>query len=386
MQVGMTALPFSQGEYLDRLERTRAEMERRGLDFFIVNSPVSINYLTGLETGTSLSLLVLPLKGEACIIVRKTELSNVEAIFGQWWVPLSRGVDDAEDPIVVLSRVINEICREPRQGALEAGALFLTAAHYLKLCDLCPGLKFADGTDIVGNLRIIKSPSELEYMRRAGSIAAGAVKNAIATIYEGMTDRELAINLISSAISLGSDPMPKLPYVTTGERTFFAHSSWNGSEIQRNDLINTEIACTVHHYNATVFRVSVIGEPGDYIRRLHDASLAGLCAGLENIGPGMTSHQADTYVREAIDHTGFGDLFVVRAAYGIGLGFPPNWSDSFMQIRPDDNRVLVPGMCFHLVPALYSKGVGAVCCSMSIEITENGCKPLTPIEPKLFVL
>ena len=56
-----------------------------------------------------------------------------------------------------------------------------------------------------------------------------------------------------------------------------------------------------------------------------------------------------------------------------------------MAIRPDDQRVLAPGMCFHLVPALYKEGVGCVCASMPIEVTDLGVSKLTSIEPKLFI-
>ncbi len=56
-----------------------------------------------------------------------------------------------------------------------------------------------------------------------------------------------------------------------------------------------------------------------------------------------------------------------------------------MNMRPGDDRVLEPGMCFHVVPALYKEGFGAVCCSMPVVVTESGLEPLIDLEPKLFV-
>jgi hypothetical protein len=38
------------------------------------------------------------------------------------------------------------------------------------------------------------------------------------------------------------------------------------------------------------------------------------------------------------------------------------------------------------VPALYKLGLGAVCCSSSIVVTNNGVEVLTPIEPQLFIV
>ena len=177
------------------------------------------------------------------------------------------------------------------------------------------------------------------------------------------------------------------PYVTVGERTFLAHSSWVGHPIQRGEIVNTEMAARVNGYNAPCFRVSVIGAPCEALKQFHAASERGLHAGLEGIRPGMTSHAADRVVRDAIEQTEFGEYFVVRAAYGIGLEFAPAWSeDHVMSIRPGDERVLAAGMCFHLVPALYKAGFGAVCCSLPVLVTSHGLEPLLDHVPKLYVV
>ena len=108
---------------------------------------------------------------------------------------------------------------------------------------------------------------------------------------------------------------------------------------------------------------------------------------MEKIKPGMTSHEGDKVVRDAIAKAGFSDYFPVRAAYSIGVGFPPMWSENHvMSIRPNDQRVLSPGMCFHLVPALYKADLGCVCCSSPIRITETEVEALTDIPAELIVV
>jgi Xaa-Pro aminopeptidase len=57
-----------------------------------------------------------------------------------------------------------------------------------------------------------------------------------------------------------------------------------------------------------------------------------------------------------------------------------------MSIRPNDQRVLSPGMCFHLVPALYKADLGCVCCSSPIRITETEVEALTDIPAELIVV
>ena len=93
-------------------------------------------------------------------------------------------------------------------------------------------------------------------------------------------------------------------------------------------------------------------------------------------------------LRTPIEWAGLGDLFVVRGAYSIGIAFAPSWGEgnTLAAIKPGSDDPLLPGMTFHLVPALYRDGVGCVCCSMPVAITDTGVAPLATIEPKLFIL
>ena len=93
-------------------------------------------------------------------------------------------------------------------------------------------------------------------------------------------------------------------------------------------------------------------------------------------------------LRQSIAKAGLGDLFAVRGAYSIGIGFAPSWGEgnTLAAIKPGSDDPLLPGMTFHIVPALYREGVGCVCCSMPVIITETGVEPLAPIEAKLFIV
>ncbi|MCH8088354.1 MAG: aminopeptidase P family protein [Chloroflexi bacterium] len=381
-------LPFSSEEYAYRVDRVLEKMEARGLDLLLVSIPENSYYLTGFQTGSHQTFLILalPLKGDGSWIVRKTELSNIRSQAPLSWVKGHHGVEDSDDPIEVLASVLREMGHERSSIGIEQEGYFFNISFYLKLKEELPGARLLDGSNIVEELRRVKSESELAYMRRAGEITAKALRAGLEALHEGMSDRELARIILGKATEEGSEIMCAGPFITSGKRTFLAHSSWTGAVINRGDIVNTEMAAVVARYNTPAFRNAVIGEPSDEVRSLFGASRAGMEAGMVGIKPGMSSGEADRVVRTAVDKAGYGENFVVRAAYGIGLGFSPGWGENHvMSIRPDDPRVIEPGMCFHLVPALYKEGLGAVCCSMPIEIDENGCKPLTSIEPDLFI-
>lgn len=320
--------------------------------------------------------------------MRKTELSNVRSLPDDNGTADAHGVADDEDYVDVLARVLTSMHLDRARLGIDMHALYFNIAHERKLRSTLPRAHLEDGSLLVEKIRMQKSETELAYMRRAGALSALALKTGFAALAEGLTDTELAVTMMGAAFKAGSERMGMLPFVASGPRTAKAHATWVGRPIARGEVTNAELAAAVERYHVPVFRVASIGPPPDEIVRMHDASQVALNAALESIRAGMTSGEADETMRRPIERAGFGDQFVVRGAYSIGIGFAPSWGEgnTLAAIKPGSAEILLPGTTFHLVPALYKDGIGCVCCSMPVAITENGVEPLAPIEPKLIVV
>jgi Xaa-Pro dipeptidase len=378
---------FDRSEFLERRDRLLELMERASVDLALIASPANYYYLTGLNAPATghLFLLALRSNGEGMWIGRRMEMSNVRALAGELWATAESPINDAADAVAQLADAAERLAGSGSRIGADFASPRLPHAGFVRLRSALSRKELVDMAGMVEGLRATKSDAEIRCLRRAGRIVGTAMRRALATLRPGMRDSDLAAALVSEAILAGSEPLSEGPYVVSGPRSFQAHASWTGAPIEPGEIVDTEMAAVVARYNTPVFRVSVLGAASDALHRFHAASLDGLRAGLDSIEPGMTSAQADAVVRRAIEKAGYGEYFTVRAAYGIGIGFPPSWGEGdVMSIRPGDQRILGPGMCFHLVPALYKAGLGCVCCSMPIVITDSGVEPLTEIEPKLF--
>jgi len=384
------APPFAAEELAGRVAKTRELMRERRIDALLVFAPHNYYYLTGFQSGLSHSLttLILPLEGRGVWVVRRTELSNIRSLLGDDVEGDAHGVADDEDYIGVLARVLRSLRLQRARLGIDMNALYFNIAHERKLREVLPEAMLEDGSLLVERVRMQKSDAELAYMRCAGVISALALKTGFATLTDGVTDTDLAVAVMSAAFKAGSERMGMLPFVASGPRTAMAHATWIGQPIKRGEVVNVELAAAVERYHVPVFRVASIGPPPDEIARMHEASQAALYSALGSIRAGMTSGEADATMRRPIERAGFGEQFVVRGAYSIGIGFAPSWGEgnTLAAIKPGSADVLLPGMTFHLVPALYKDGVGCVCCSMPVAITEAGVEPLAPIEPQLFII
>jgi Xaa-Pro dipeptidase len=147
------------------------------------------------------------------------------------------------------------------------------------------------------------------------------------------------------------------------------------------------MSASIKRYQCPVERTYVKGKPDARTESMLEASIGAVEAVLADLRPGMTSHEADRIGRQVIEDAGYGEFFVNRLAYSVGIGFPPVWwENEIMQLRPHDNRAVEPGMTFHLVPALHVPGVGFVNRSLPIVVTEQGCLPLIDLPLRVETL
>src|SRR5262249_62264153 len=103
------------------------------------------------------------------------------------------------------------------------------------------------------------------------------------------------------------------------------------------------------------------------------ASRDALNAAKAAIRPGVTSHEVDRAARDVMDRAGFGQYFMHRTGYSIGIGLPPDWGEGrIMSINANDTTVLEAGMCFHLIPDLKVVHHGGVV------FTQSGVGTPTP--------
>lgn len=380
-----TDLPFSMAEYSSRLERARALMSERGWDLFLSTTPENMYYLTGFNSRGyySYQCLFLPLTAEPFMVTRHLDAANVEH---QTW--MERGYDyrDEDDPIALTVRALRERGHESAVVGVELSSWFLTASTYLQLKAALPKATFKDGSASIEQLRMVKSPAEVEYIRKAGDCVSAGMSAAIEATREGALDQDVAAAGYQARVLAGSEYVASPMYVQTGPGSAIAHNNWNGRRIEKGDVIFYEMGASVKRYHAAVMRTAVIGAPSDEARRADAAIREGLEASLKLMRPGATSDDVDRACREVMVKRGFEEYHGLRLGYHIGIGYPPTWvgRGTFSLNKGGQDR-LAAGMVFHVIPSLRIPGVGGFGTSETVHVTDSGPEVLTRFESRLFV-
>jgi Xaa-Pro dipeptidase len=380
------SLPFSASEYQGRLDRLRALMQRRRLDALITFTPENLYYLTGHDSpGYYFYEASVITHGKPPInVLRRAETTNTLWLS---WPRLTVSYEDREDPIDTTVRLLHELGVATGVVGAEADAWFVTPKRYDQLRALIAraGGQLVETSGLIEELRAIKSPAEIAYIRQGARICERAMTRAIEASHEGTNENAVASAAIAELIRNGSEYAGLPPFITSGRRTALCHSTWSGRVYETGDVLAYELPGVVRRYCAALFRVGTVGPPGDDAIREASIVREALEAVIGSIRPGITSERVHGASKTVFEKHGYGHRIAHRTGYSIGINYAPDWGEGqIMSLWENDQRPLRAGMTFHLVPACYHEPHSIITISETVLVTDGGCEVLTHFPRELF--
>jgi Xaa-Pro dipeptidase len=376
---------FSIDEYKERLRRVREVMGEKGLEVLISTTPENIYYMTGYETSGyySYQCLIIPAEGVPMMLTRHLEEPNVRALS---WIDQRRTIRDTQDPLQRTKETLQEMGLAEKRIGLELDSWFLTSQNYEGLKSILSEANIVDGSMTIESVRVIKSSQEIEYIRSAAKLASEAIRQAANAIDEGVSENDVGAVVYSTLLKGGSEYLAGGPAIASGPRSALAHATWSGRTILDGDIVFLELGASFHRYHGAHVRTVSVGEPSGDVRAKADAVIAGITAAVETIRPGVASDEVDRACRGAITRAGYGDYFLHRTGYSIGVAFQPCWGEGhIMALKGGDQRILKEGMTFHMVPAVMVYGEHGIGFSEMALVTKDGCEVLGNYPRELIV-
>ena len=379
---------FPHEEFQTRLDGVRTRMDERGLDALLLTTPENIFYLTGYQTPGYYYFigLIVPLNGNPILVPPPHEESLVASYSV---VDDYRLFGDTEDPIFGIAGLLGELGLGHGSIGVEYDSWFLNIRDYMRLRLQLPAATLHDASGLVESGRLIKSELEIGYMRDAADIAVAGVKAGMDAIAVGTSERDLAAAVTSAQIQAGSEYSGLPPFITTGEQhSMQVHSTWSDRVIENNEVVFFEVPGVVNRYHSALTRAAFVGDPPDLLLRGSEVNRDALRLAKERIRPGVTASEAFEAARQRIDDADVPYVQGRRIAYGIGTAFPPGWDEgNIFSINANEQRAFHRGMTFHVITTMRLPGIGAIGCSDTVLVTDDGCETLTDgVSNELFVV
>jgi len=374
----MAKADFTAAEFAGRQARLRAALAAAGLDGLIVIHPASIHWLTGSEAKSYQEfqcLLVSATAGPVAALVRAGEVAELEA---DSIVPevVGWGGGVAEDPIAALAALARRHGLVGRRIGLEVPAYYLHPYHHAALLELFGAARMVDATRLIGDLRLVKSPAEIGYIREAAALADLGMAEFRRRLRAGVSELELAGHVTGALLTQGSGIAASPINLVSGPRAAFSHGAPTRRRLAPGDTGTIEFGATAARYTATIGRHFVLGPPSprvlelyDVVRRAADAMLAAIRPGV----PAVAVHEAATAVIAA---AGLDRHRVHLSGYGIGPSFAPSWAEPLLLFDASPH-VLEAGMVVTVEPPVFiaAAGLGARLID-NVVVTETGAELL----------
>jgi ectoine hydrolase len=387
-------LPFPPAEYDARIARTRAAMASRNLDLVLTSDPSNMAWLTGYD-GWSFyvhqCVLLAPDgepvwfgRGQDAAGARRTTFLGEDDIVAY----ADHYVQSTErHPMDFLSdAVIKARGWGGRRIGVEMDNYYFSAACYAALEHHLRGATLVDATGLVNWQRAVKSPQELEYIRRAARIVEAMHARIYEVVEPGLPKNRLIAEIYHTAINgadgHGGDYPAIVPLAPSGIDAAAAHLTWDERPFRKDEGTFFEIAGCYRRYHCPLSRTIFLGRPPQKFRDAEQAVIEGIDAALAAAKPGNLCEDVEAAWRKTIARHGIEKES--RCGYPIGLSYPPDWGERTMSLRPGDRSVLKENMTFHLIPAIWQDDFGLEI-TESFVVTANGAETFCNYPRKLLV-
>jgi len=365
---------------LARLNALTASLLNSKLDAVILNPGPTLTYLTGVQfhlMERPVVLFIAPGK-DPVLVLPELELPKVNLFsYKVQAIPYGENPSAWDD---AFRRATQALSVDGKRIGVEPRQLRLLEFNYVK--SAAPESEFPDASDVLSQLRLKKDKAEVNAMRRAVKIAQDSLEAVIPLIKIGMTERELASELVMQLLKRGSDSeLPFSPIVSGGPNAANPHASPSERKLQVGDLLVVDWGAAYGGYISDLTRTFAVGEVDAECQKIHkivqEANAAGRAAGK----PGIPCAAVDIAARTVIEKSGYGKYFNHRTGHGIGM---EAHEDPYM--RGDNLQLLEVGMAYTVEPGIYLTERNGVRVEDNMLITESGAESLSDMPREIRVV
>lgn len=388
----MTQMIYTpESEIKTRIRNLQAGMAKNSLDGLIVTHHTNLFYFSGTSQN---SYLFIPQKGEPLLMVRKS---------------YERALQESKINRIVELKSLKNIL----PGILELGSPIKNVGLELDVIPyntfkfynekIFPGLEIKDASDIIRQIRLIKSPFEIDLLARSCRVLDQAFSKVPEMLHEGMSEIELAslfeaqmrkngygggCNMrafnqslfFGNLVSGSNGRVPSYFDGPVGGRGLTPANNPHGAgwkKIRKNESVYIDYTCVINGYTADAERVFVMGDLSDELVNAHKTALTIQEEMTKRIQPGVSCSDIwELSVRIAeeeglLEHyMGYGKDKVKFVGHGVGLEL-----DELPVFAKGVEMILAEGMTFALEPKFVFE-TGAVGIENTFALTQNGVEKL----------
>ncbi len=228
--------------------------------------------------------------------------------------------------------------------------------------------------------RMVKSPEEVKHIEAAQAITDAAFDHILPYIKEGVTERDLALEIEFFMRKNGAENVAFELIVAAGKNGSQCHAVPSDNTVRKGDFVTMDTGALLDGYHSDMTRTVALGHVSDEQRTVYETVLKAHMAVIGAAAPGVRCCDMDKVARDIIekDYPGtFGH------SLGHGVGFEIHEWPTFSS---RDNTICQEGMVITDEPGIYVPAKYGVRIEDMLLITADGCRTLTKSPKELIEL
>lgn len=354
----------------NRIDRIMTELEKAGVSQMLIVDPLSIYYLTGVYNEPFERFFGLLLRRDGHHFFFLNNLFSIPQEVGAEKVWYS----DTDPVMDIVASYVDHT--SPLGVDKDLKARFL-----LPLMEKQAATAFVNTSLAIDTVRGIKDEEEQEKMRAASHINDLAIAELKKLVHPGVTEKEIAEQLLGIYLSLGADGFSFEPLIAFGANAADPHHGPDDTVLKEGDVILFDVGCIKDGYCSDMTRSFYYKSVTDTHREVYETVKAANEAAIAKIRPGVPLKELDLTARNLITDKGYGPQFNHRLGHFIGLS-----EHEFGDVSAVNETPAVPGMIFSIEPGIYLTGDTGVRIEDLVLVMEEGCEVLNHYSKELEIL
>lgn len=256
----------------------------------------------------------------------------------------------------------------------------MTVAQYQEYSTLLP-CQMVSASQLLTSLRQSKDEEELSAIQQAQAITDATFVEICKFIQVGVTEQEIAAQLVFLMMSKGAEKTSFDPIVASGPNGSSPHAVPTSRKIQQGDFITLDFGCKVGGYCSDMTRTVAVGKPTEEMVSVYNTVLKAQLAGIAVAKAGATGKEIHMVAHDIIAAAGYGSYFGHGFGHSLGIDIhePPN-------AAPSNPNPLPQGAVISAEPGIYLPGKFGVRIEDILFLTQQGNLNLTHSPKDLIIL
>lgn len=353
-----------------RLEKLTTQLPAN-IECMIITSGYSRYYFTGMRSSAG-TLLVTREKSYFIIDFRYIELAK-------------KTVKNAE--VILQGKLYEQITEIFERHGVQTAAVetsYLTVGEFARMQEKLPNVTLTmDNTadKMILDLRAHKDKTELKAICRAQEITDKGFAYICGYIKEGMTEKEIALELEHYMLSLGAEKLSFDTICVSGVNTSLPHGVPSDKKVEKGDFITMDFGVVIDGYCSDMTRTVALGYVTDEMKKVYETVLAAHLASRDAIKVGTPNKDIDAAARSLIYAAGYEGCFGHGLGHSVGLEIheDPRYSTA-------GEGVCEVGHVMTIEPGIYLEGKFGVRIENMIYIDEGEIIDLTQSPRELIII